>query len=150
MKIAFDEQAGTYMVLADAPVETAEMEQAGFLKGLVGFEPMGVPLGRAVVGGGLAFLVDRVIVQRIDPTGAKLGRIGQLGVAWAVKKFGSKYLGSSAADAAALILAYDAIADMVEAQLNRILPAGVAAGMGMDMAMGQRVESARTRYNEAF
>lgn len=106
---------------------TAHMESSfggigATLDKVTGMEIAGIPVGEAAVGGALAILVDRIVINKLDPTN-KWGSWANLGMALVVKKWGGKFLGSKTADAAALILTYEAIADWVTMAINKVIPA---------------------------
>lgn len=146
MKVTFDESTNSYKITeGEAPAQTAELESsAGVLGRVSSMDVMGIPLGQAVVGGGIAILVDRMLLERIDPA-HKWGPWALLGGAWAVKKFGHKYLGGSA-DAAALILAYEAVADWVSSAIDKVAPAKAAASQGR-MAAAEQASTQGNYYN---
>ena len=128
---------GKYEVV-ETEANRAEMKQEGALVGnmesstfggigatldkITGMQIAGIPLGEAAVGGALAIVADRLIIARIDPQN-KWGSWANLGMAFAIKKFGSKFLGTKTADAAALILTYEAVADWVTQAMNKVVPA---------------------------
>lgn len=107
---------------------TANMEAGLFSGGIgstldkvTGMEIMGIPLGQAAVGGALAILLDRIVIAKLDPTN-KWGSWANLALALVVKKWGSKFIGNKTADAAALILTYEAVADWVTMGINKVWP----------------------------
>ncbi len=114
-----------------ADVELAS--SSGFLDGITRTEVAGVPIGSAVVGGALAILVDRVIVTYLDKEG-KWGMWANLAGAFAIKKWGSKWLGANAANAAALFLVYEAVADTVSGFIDGVWPKPAAAAGQQNLA----------------
>jgi hypothetical protein len=131
---------------------TAELESPAFLDKVTNFEVMGVPVGAAAMGSALAILVDRVAIAKLDPTN-KWGSWANLGAAFVIKKWGGKFLGSKTADAAALILTYEAVADWVTMGLNKVLPNTVTAQQFQQSpgsAVSQASKVANNYYAAAF
>jgi len=141
MDLKFDEETGKYIVeeaevTTLATTATAEMEAtaSGILSGVTRFEVMGLPLGSVAAGTGIAFVVDRLIGTRL----AGWGPLGNLAVAFAVKRFGSKFLGSGVTDAAAFILVYEALADTIQGWLSGVIPGGMSQlGHSAPLALSQ-------------
>ena len=98
--------------------EKSEVEQKQ-LGGLAEVEIMGIPLGQAAIGGGIALLISELVDGIIG--GAVTDRLGETwgpalikgGSAWAVKQWGAGVIGAKAADTAALFLAWEAIRSLV-------------------------------------
>jgi len=109
--------------------QTANMEMSfggigTTLDKVTNMEVMGIPLGQAAMGGVLAILLDRIVLGKLlaKYNSGTWGPIINLGVAFAVKKYGGKFLGNKTADATALILTYEAIADWVTLGVNKVWP----------------------------
>lgn len=96
--------------------EETEQKQLG---GLAEVEVMGVPLGQAAIGGGIALLISELVDGIIGRT--VTDRLGETwgpalikgGSAWAVKQWLPGVIGAGAADTAALFLAWEAIRSLV-------------------------------------
>ncbi len=129
MKIVFNEQTNQYESVEEAPAspQTAEMEQSvsGSLSRFANFDVMGVPVGAAAIGGLGAILIDRVVLERVDPT-HKYSPYTLLIASAVIGKFGRKYAGD-AAKYMALILAYEGVADYVSALVDKVWPKAAAA-----------------------
>lgn len=115
--------------------ETADLE-AGVLTGISKFEVMGIPLGNAIVGGGIAFLVDQM-TERFLPQ--VTGPTANLAGAFFIVYFGKRFLGTSTAQAAAMFLTYEALRDTIEGALGGIFgaaqPHNPGAGLGQQPAV---------------
>lgn len=167
MQFKYDEAKNTYILVPDpedvipAPkaemkqetteVGKADMESPDILGGITGFAPMGVPIGEAVAGGAAAIVLDRLILSRIKdkvPGGEYAGAITLLAAAWAVKKFKSN-LGPFAplANTTSLILTYEAVADLVTEQIDKVLPvkAGAQQPANVQQNAGVRQDAVNTR-----
>ena len=129
--------------------QTANMEMSfggisNTLDKVTGFQLAGIPIGEAAMGGVLAILIDRIAIAKLDPSN-KWGSYANLAAAFVVKKWGSKFLGNKTADAAALILTYEAIADWVTMGINKVWPTtqtqtfNQASGGGGAMRQFERV-----------
>ena len=161
-KLHYDHETGFSVIQANAPVATPEdahMEQragvAGALRGVTEFEIMGLPLGVAGTVALLDYVKDRFLSRQL----AQWGALGTLGLAWAIKNYGKGLVGSRAADAAALVLTYEAIRDTVASWIDGVWPASVSQQMsgGGGVTMSQVVseaervaESQSRRYGRAF
>jgi len=99
--------------------DTAELE-AGVLSGVSKIQVMGIPIGNAVVGGGIAFLVDQ-LTERFLPQ--LTGPTANIAGAFLVMYVGKRFLGTSTAQAAAMFLTYEAIRDTLEGALSGIFGA---------------------------
>jgi hypothetical protein len=134
--------------------KTVTMESPAFLDKLTNFDLMGIPVGVAAVGSALAIVVDRLVLAKVDPTN-KWGSWANLAAAFAIKKYGGKLIGNKSADAAALILTYEAVADWVSMGLNKVWPTGATmnqAGMQQNYssAVNQATRVAENYYASAF
>jgi len=96
--------------------EEIEHEQ---LKGLLEVQIMGMPLGKACVGGGVALrgseLGDGLVAPRIEDMLGKTWGPAVLkgGTAWAVKQWGPGLVGKEAADIATLFLVWEAVRSLI-------------------------------------
>ena len=119
-KMIFDETKNQYVLTDEDPVENprAELEQVKALGGIAKLDVMGLPLGAVAAGTGLAFVVDRLIGERL----ATWGPVANLAVALGVKQFGTQYLGKGVADATAFVLTYEAIADTIQGWIESVWP----------------------------
>lgn len=153
MRLVADPETGEYKFevtppeAAKPPEGQADLEQAGAISGLAKFQVFGLPLGAVGIAATTSILVDRLIGDRI----AGWGTMGNLVVAWAVKQFGTRFIGAPAADATAFILVYEAVADTVQQWVNQAWPGGQAqpkqtGGGGMQ----QQPATSSGYYNYAF
>ena len=112
----------TEMLKAKEPDEVLkkeEVEEQQQLGGLAEVEIMGIPLGQAAIGGGIALLISELVDGIIG--GTVTDRLGETwgpalikgGSAWAVKQWLPGVIGAKAADTAALFLAWEAIRSLV-------------------------------------
>lgn len=98
--------------------EKSEVEQKQ-LAGVMRTEIMGIPIGQALVGGGVALAVAELVDGLIGATVREKvgGRWAEAllkgGTAWAVKSWGPGIIGAGAADTAALFLAWEAIRSII-------------------------------------
>ena len=96
--------------------EEVEQKQLG---GIMTTEIAGIPVGKALIGGGVALLISELVDGIIGGTiKEKVGEdwaeaVIKGGSAWAVKAWGAGIIGQPAADAAALFLAFDAIRSII-------------------------------------
>ena len=96
--------------------EEVEHEQ---LKGLLEVKIMGMPLGKAFVGGGAALLVselvDGLVAPRIEDMLGKTWGPALLkgGTAWAVKQWGPGLVGREAANIATIFLLWEAVRSII-------------------------------------
>jgi hypothetical protein len=130
------------------------MEQPAFLDKLTNVEVGGVPVGAAAVGSALAILVDRLVLAKVDPTN-KWGSWANLGAAFVIGRYGGKFMGRKSADAAALILTYEAVADWVTQAMNKIMPSTAtinqaAMAQPRNTAVNQATKVAENYYASAF
>lgn len=119
-----DEQIGILQGVKSDRTANMEMSFGGIgstLDKVTGMEVMSIPIGEAAMGGVIAILLDRLLIARVDPTN-KWGSWANLGAAFVTKKFLGKFIGNKTADAAALILTYEAVADWVTQAMNKVLP----------------------------
>lgn len=96
----------------DAIEKQAQEVEQRQLAGITGFQIAGIPVGSAAVGGFIALLTSEVIDgllagRNVPEAFAKL--IG----AWAVKQWGSRWVGAEAAADAAKFLAFDAVRSFI-------------------------------------
>ncbi len=130
------------------------MEQPAFLDKLTNVEVGGVPVGAAAVGSALAILVDRLVLAKVDPTN-KWGSWANLGAAFVIGRYGGKFMGRKSADAAALILTYEAVADWVTQAMNKLLPSTAtynqaAMAQPRNTAVAQATRVANDYTHEAY
>lgn len=93
--------------------EKAQLEQAGIVAGITGFQVWDIPVGQALVGGFTAVfaseLIDGFLVKQGD--WAK-GVVKLVGAGVAVK-WGPRLLGSTGSKALAILLAYDGVRSLI-------------------------------------
>lgn len=95
MEIVFNEATGKYEL---QQAQSAEMEQSGMAGSLgrfTGIEVMGVPVGAAAIGGLGAILIDRVVLDRVDPA-HKYSPYSLLVASAIIGKWGRRYAGDAA------------------------------------------------------
>jgi hypothetical protein len=153
MKLVFDEKTNSYQyqTVEDAPV--ASMEKNNIISSIdkaASFDIAGIPIGSAIIGGTAAILLDRVVLERIDPThkyGPAAMLVGALGMGWVGKKYHSK-----AAEATALILAYEGIADYISMIVDKVWPVAATTQNSVvrqATAVARQVGSTGTDYYKA-
>ena len=154
MEIVFNEATGKYEAHLDpAPSQPAEMEQSGMAGSLGRFsnlEIMGVPLGAAAVGGISAIVLDRVVLERLDPA-HKYSPYSLLVASALIGRFGRKYAGD-AAKYMSLILAYEGVADFLSAAVDKVWPKTIATTAQSRAAAAAQAGSpaAGDYYSQAF
>ena len=157
MKIAFDEKTNTYKAEdAEPKPEVAEMEMN--LKGTIGkvadIKVFGVPVGGPILGGATAIVVDRVLLDKIDPT-HKYAPWSLLGAALVIGKFGQK-LSPEWAKWTAGILVYEAAADTISMLIDKYWPkpttttTTTAQAMRQSAGLQQFPATSGDYYSKAF
>lgn len=135
-QVAWDESIGKYVIdiTPTKPAEDehlAKMEASGMAASIEKFgkmEVMGVPVGGVVLGTGLAFVIDKVIVDRLIASqtdaskAATYAMMADLVAAGVIAKFGPKYIGQSASKYCAFVLAYEAVSGKISEYLDKIWP----------------------------
>jgi len=133
----------TKEVTATVSEETARLEQ-NVVAGITKFDVAGFPLGQVVVGGASAIFVTELV----DGFMAKMGQgttvngLVKIGAAVGVIRYGKKLLGKEGAFAAALLIGFDAVRDlvpldtMIQSLTSKI--SGVTASRGL---------ASNSRYN---
>ncbi len=102
---------------ADKPEEEVRLAQgAGVLGGLDRIEVMGIPVGRAVIGGTSALLVGELLdglfpAEKGDTPNRRA--LVKAVAAWAIMQFGPKLMGKEAATLGAGLLAFEAARDLL-------------------------------------
>jgi hypothetical protein len=152
MELKFDETTNKYLIETPT-IEGADMEQAGVLRGITSLEVMGLPLGVAGVTALVDFFVDKLAGEKL----AGWGALGQLGLAYMVKQYGARFVGSQVADAFALLVTYDVVQATVQSWLGGVWPGAQAPVSQSPMRQSQAVhqaqkvaETAMSRYAAAF
>ena len=97
-------------VLAKREVEHREVAP---LAGLVKWEIADIPVGAAIVGGGLAAITSELIDGLIAPRIKVAPVILKAGGAFALAKWGDKLVGEEAAKLGAMFFAYDAVRTII-------------------------------------
>ena len=140
-KSKWDNDKGIFVTLEDKEEtkgQDAEMEQAaGILRGITNIKPLGLPLGDVVIGASLAILIDRLIVSKFAAQLPVGGTWINLGSAFVIQQYGSKFLGKDAANAAAFVLVYEAVADTIDAWISGVLPGAAQSQMKASGGNGQ-------------
>lgn len=114
--LVFDKEKDAYVIKPGEP-QLGELQQAGMLGGITKIEVMGIPIGAAAIGGGVAFVTD-ALFDRFLPQ--LTGSVANLVAAWAIMQFGHRFLGD-AARYAAIFLAYEAVRGPIENALGGIV-----------------------------
>ncbi|GEM_PF-2711917 len=129
-------------ILAKSKTETVEMEKekAGVLSQLTGFEVFGIPVGSAAAGGLTAMVISGVVDLAMKPVRTKLGtRLGDTALkalcAYAVNRWGEKFLGEDGKRAATIILTWEAFESLVPELVTKVqnllpAPSGVTTPPG--------------------
>lgn len=97
-------------VKAEPPA--AEMEQ-GPLAGIAKMEVWGIPLGKALIGGGIAIFATELIDGFMAAQAPQMRGIVKLVGAGASQMLGKRWIGAPTASAIALLLAFDGIRDLL-------------------------------------
>jgi len=88
---------------------TVKMEQAGALENISRMEVWDIPLGQAAVGGFSAVFASELVDGFLIKQSTMVRGLVKAVMAGAVVKWGGRILGKTGAQAAAILLAYDAI-----------------------------------------
>jgi len=94
-------------------VEKAEMEREGVLGGLTGWDVQGIPVGQAVVGGFAAVFVTELVDGLMVSQSNVARGVVKLIVAGVGARWGKRLLGDTGAKAITLLIAFDAIRDLI-------------------------------------
>lgn len=86
-------------------------ERAGVLEGFVEMEVVGIPVGAAIVGGVVAGFTDGIL--SLIPIKAP-GILARGLAAWALVRWGSRWIGEKAAKTGALFITYDAVQELFD------------------------------------
>ena len=113
-----NEKGDWEIVLPEKKETVAELEQAGFLKGIMSFELMGVPVGAGVVGGSVAYAATKLAQRFMPQVQAGLANIV---MAWLSLQFGKRFLGGEAAKLTATFLVYEAARGYVNPWIDKLL-----------------------------
>jgi len=96
-----------------AKVEPAAELEAGPLAGVAKMEVWGIPLGKALIGGGIAIFATELIDGFMAAQAPQMRGIVKLFGAGASQMFAKRWLGAPTAGAIALLLAFDGIRDLL-------------------------------------
>ena len=94
-------------------VPNAEMAEAGMLTGITNMKVWDIPVGEAVVGGVAAVFATEIIDGVLYKQGPIVRGLVKAAGAGAVMKWGQGVLGSTGAKAVALLMAFDAVRDIL-------------------------------------
>lgn len=139
-----DEQISALQGIKSGTTANMEASFGGIgssLDKVAGMEIMGIPLGSAALGGALAIIIDRIAIAKLDPD-HKYGSWVNLAAALVIKKWGNKLIGNKAADATAMILTYEAVADWVTQAIDKVWPASMSQSFKQPMQQPMRQISA--------
>jgi len=122
---------------SDAPVA----RQGGALEGLADMEVAGIPLGKAIVGGGVAALSTGLVGGLIpdDLVGGQGDIIGKGLLAWFLATQADRWLGKDAAEMAATFVVWDAVGGRVVEFVDNItgnLMGAIGGGTATQIAGG--------------
>jgi hypothetical protein len=124
MKLVFDEKTNSWAAEAD-PAESTEKAEMGLsIRGTVdkvaGLDFMGVPIGGPVLGGAIAIAIDRVLLEKVDPT-HKYAPWSLVVAGILAAKLGPK-LSPALAKWTSGILLYEAAADTISSLMDKYWP----------------------------
>lgn len=157
MKMVYDEATGKYVLditdeqgkVADMGQEkTADMEQGGIaatIEKFGSFKVMDIPLGGVVLGTAGAFLIDKVVVDRLVANqadaekAATTAMVADLVAAFVIAKYGHKVIGKSAANASAFVLTYEAISGKIATYLDKVWPTNASASQAQPLRSSYEV-----------
>lgn len=114
-------------------------ERAGVLEGFTEMEVAGIPVGAAITGGVVAGFTDGVI--SLIPIKAPAILVRGL-AAWALVRWGSRFIGTKAAQVGALFITYDAVQSLFDfrGMISGLFKRGVS-GVGEQIQLvGQEEE----------
>ena len=127
--------------------DKAEMEQ-GALGGITKMEVFNVPVGQAVVGGFVAVFVTELIDSFMQKQSSVVTGLVKLVIAGVGAKWGKRLLGDTGAKAVTLLIAYDAIRDLIPFDdWAKTASSGITGAVSdRGLAQGRR----RNPYNEGM
>ena len=140
----------------DAKAPVAVLADSGPLASVMNLEVWNVPLGQAIVGGGVAILATELIDGMLVKQSKMVKGIIKLGAAGVAVKWGGKYLGSTGSKAVALLMAFDAVRDMtplddwmnrIANKLSGVIPTG---GMGDQRGGGRSANDQANRVAKDY
>ena len=126
MKLVFNEETNSWAPESDpAPAgapETAEMGLSirNSVESVVNFQLAGIPVGGPVLGGGVAILLDRILLAKADPT-HEYGPWPLVVASVVAAKLGPK-LSPTLAKWTSGILLYEAAADTIKELIDKYWP----------------------------
>ena len=128
-------------ILEKKNTEVAKVEDSGIattMNKITDFEVAGIPVGAAIVGGAIAVFATEVIDGLLVKQSSMVRGAVKLGGAAVIMIYGKKVIGSKAAGAVALLMAFDAIKNdllpqpfgYVTAGANKLTGVVTSAGLG--------------------
>lgn len=125
MKLAFDEKTNTYGLVEDQQPDQGAKAEMGLsvrssVEQIANFQLAGIPVGGPVIGGGIAILLDRVLLAKVDPT-HKYGPWPLVVAAVVAAKLGPK-LSPTLARWCSGIMLYEAAADTISELIEKYWP----------------------------
>ncbi len=116
---------------------TAELHESGPLAGITDFKVWDIPVGQAIVGGGVAVFATELLDGFLSTQPSMMRGVIKLVGAGVVVKWGSGLLGSTGAKAAALLIAFDGIRDLVPIDTWMKGAAGKVSGIVTNKGLAQ-------------
>jgi hypothetical protein len=124
MKLVFDEKTNSYAAEESAAPEGEKAEMGLSIRNSVeqvaNLNIAGIPVGGPVIGGGIAILLDRVLLAKVDPT-HKYGPWPLIVGAVVAAKLGPK-LSPTLAKWCSGIMLYEAAADTISELIEKYWP----------------------------
>lgn len=106
----------------------AELHAVAALDKFAGQEVMGIPIGGAAIGVGIASAINALAARFMPGQTAFLTKpIGKVVLAWVVKQYLAKFVGPKSADAIAFVLVADAARGYIEPMISKAITGGTAA-----------------------
>jgi len=141
--------------------DKAELEASvAALDKLANFQVMGAPLGKVAIGTGIAFVIDKVIVDRMIASimaddsltaeqQAEKAANYAMGIeavaAIAIGKYGKKWLGPQTASAVSFVLMYEAFSGKIAEMLDKFWPKSTASAEQKRIAAEQKRAAAQQK-----
>ncbi len=114
---------GAWEIKLPEPEPVAHLEATfGALDKFAGTEIMGIPIGGAAIGVGLAAALNSLAAKFLPGQTAFLTKpVGKVVLAWAVKNYMGKFVGHKSADAIAFVLVADAARGYIEPMITKLI-----------------------------
>jgi len=100
----------------------AELQQSGALDKFAGTEIMGIPIGGAVIGVGVAAAINALAAKFLPGQAGFLTKpVGKVVLAYVANQYLAKPLGRKTADAIAFVLVADAVRGYIEPMISKTI-----------------------------